>query len=738
MNCQQFTAFFRCVQDYTDGGELAGRDFLRAVKFALSPRGNGCKLARATALAVTAHLAAWLSAPLAANSKAGLDGTNRYANGARRYVLAASQRAAHEMGSAGELAHSLHSTAGSLFLLLSESISVSSTLGSQEFGAGGLIANESWPRVLAAATDDAHWGEIWIPALPLGHVFEDGLEFWTAEGVPSVRPSLPRQMVLKAPAPIFDHQEQFLRECFEEVTVVLQDLVVLNIISAFWPHGSTLLALVRWGRLYGVFPDGNHDCVDDDVDFAVSPAEGTHAWLRFAELAATHLQEAGFKCHFGGAVAEMALLGSGGDGYGRLLCSRAESGSGFQCPVSFIRQHAAVEMGRDCLAYGSSVPCPLDVTVMLGHYGGCPALPNISLSALSSGDACVGWMAAGLQSLHIRHLVQMAHELHNNGYTSMVPVLGEPGCNVVPMKAEGRLLHVGGKVGEALSNFYQWPVGRPRHPRRASCMHVVGDPERCKQRVALGRALARRLGPRAQGRVEVRVAVVDGSAACCPAGLSAEQDDADGTPIKTSCLGPDDPGDLDKFFFTAEYAESALLRLCKSDARPDILLVDPLPSDAGDGAAVAAGRLCMPTGFVAASRWDMNVRALFGEEAPHLLGLLGLADLVDLLPANLGHLINASSLMVDVGGPVDWSVWQVIPESKGRQQPSTGHTYSTKLAGKQVKSSSSACTGGADFKSAHARARTGARAHASQSRRKRTRDRWAAICEVADACWKTP
>ncbi|CAE8693649.1 unnamed protein product, partial [Polarella glacialis] len=462
--------------------------------------------------------------------------------------------------------------------------------------------------VMAAAMDPA-WNEVWLPA-----AFKDASSFWGAVD-PAAAPDSTHLQTLPLKE-LVRRQEDVLQDCFFQCLRELQVAKSNGKLQSFWPRGSTLLGLLRHGRLFGHFENGQTDCVGDDIDFTIrlpqaegasrnASETGNGSWPRFVRAMADALKAHGYDCWVGARAERLALPGGI---YEQLLCNRETNG--FVCPVSFVRaqDEALTPETSTCSAYGQPVECPSTVRILkeLANYGGCPALPNIELAALTIGNGCVEWMRNGLAQEQLAELKSRAAKLQSQSFASMQPVWDSPSCSAERIAANEQLVarsngtsrttvRVGSRPGAALRDYYgQVPTSWP------SCFPAQrpeGDKDRCR----FQRDLARQMQIMTKAKLGKAglALVVDGISACCAAGpsvLEVEEDRA------TVCVGPRSP-DIRKGWESQEgsYDLERLHQLCLE--QPSVLVLDVTPSAAGQHAVftMLSALHCRPSGALVAS-----------------------------------------------------------------------------------------------------------------------------------------
>jgi len=459
---KKFFKFLYLADAYWRHKDVSGLDFARAIGDVVQVSNDlseGCRLAMAVAHVLSAELVVWLSRPFAAELPTSKlrytydEAVWAYVRGHTARALhllyqdAEQARLAYRMGGGklGRLVQVFNDSAANIAGTIA--ISAQKPVGPvarqlQAVGFGKDYEDEDpagWSPY-AAAILDRQWGEVFVPALPL----DAGP--WTyveaAGGIPSYWP----QLEAMSTPQLVEHLETALRRLLDASNALLRTAVSLGIIRAYWARSSTLIALLRYGALFGHFTDEHHDCVDDDLDFTIQlPADSTGAWPRFVNEAYT-MQEKGCKCFMG---AEAQALARSSGRYEQLLCL-CISGS-FLLPVSFERfpdSTPTPDLGV-CYAYDDKVPCPSDVEAHLAKYGGCPALPNVGLAALTVGNACVKWMEVGIPVTYVAAINRRARILMQAGFLSMMPILRSSLCTDLEIGTEDRVL--GNKaVGEDL------------------------------------------------------------------------------------------------------------------------------------------------------------------------------------------------------------------------------------------------------------------------------------------------
>ncbi|CAE8676525.1 unnamed protein product, partial [Polarella glacialis] len=443
-NFERMDSFFSCADEYMEAaevgsgqfrldlGDLGDRHFVAAIKHVLSPAGKDCPLARSVAHVLTADLALWLSRPFVAELRPGLERL-RYDAELRSFIKSEASSAMRELASqeSGEGGASpiavFDGLASRILRQLARTLDqlhrVDSLTGTDPSAIGSPSHYGRYFRVMAAAMDPA-WNEVWLPA-----AFKDASSFWGAVD-PAAAPDSTHLQTLPLKE-LVRRQEDVLEDCFFQCLRELQVAKSNGKLQSFWPRGSTLLGLLRHGRLFGHFENGQTDCVGDDIDFTIrlpqaegasrnASETGNGSWPRFVRAMADALKAHGYDCWVGARAERLALPGGI---YEQLLCNRETNG--FVCPVSFVRaqDEALTPETSTCSAYGQPVECPSTVRILkeLANYGGCPALPNIELAALTIGNGCVEWMRNGLAQEQLAELKSRAAKLQSQSFASMQP-----------------------------------------------------------------------------------------------------------------------------------------------------------------------------------------------------------------------------------------------------------------------------------------------------------------------------
>lgn len=272
--------------------------------------------------------------------------------------------------------------------------------------------------------------------MPVLLLHEDGsvVEFFMATSTSGITDSFEaKQLVKTLPTlEIVSLQEDRLRDVFLGMLWAFESLQHLGVIEAFWVHRSSLIALMRYGRFFGRFDDGNIDCVDDDLDFVVHLGNWTGDWPRFVRSFSVFAKQSGCGDCYMGATIDGLVADNGR--YEKLLCLCAEVDGIFVIPLTIQRSEGDIPSLGNCSAYGSSVPCPADPDSWIGSYAsGCLALPNITGRALTLSNSCTDWMTLGLRCTHVSQLGEIAKQLSGAGFISMREAWLEPACASMPV-----------------------------------------------------------------------------------------------------------------------------------------------------------------------------------------------------------------------------------------------------------------------------------------------------------------
>eukprot|EP00928_Gymnodinium_smaydae_P003826 TRINITY_DN1134_c1_g3_i1.p1 TRINITY_DN1134_c1_g3~~TRINITY_DN1134_c1_g3_i1.p1 ORF type:complete len:526 (-),score=43.85 TRINITY_DN1134_c1_g3_i1:446-2023(-) len=270
----------------------------------------------------------------------------------------------------------------------------------------------------AASVQDHGWNEVVTPACP------KSLDFWFGAAPSAVEPGF--DSLLEGPSSKWlPLQETALETAFFLVLGILKSAKDSNVIKNYWPTKSTLLALLRYGRLFGRLTTSGgeraYDCVGDDLDLAIA-VHGKEAWAEFIHWAVSlpgQFREAGFVC----LLVENAEVLQRSGSYGQLHC--VSYLDGWMTSVSLhyhdVTSDDDVEMSR-CLAYDVPIDCPRRSVLTLARQPGCLALPNLSLASLTVGNTCIEWMSGGLSMENMIELSTTWEWLRNTGFLSMLDV----------------------------------------------------------------------------------------------------------------------------------------------------------------------------------------------------------------------------------------------------------------------------------------------------------------------------
>lgn len=475
-----FAPFFDCVEAYYDGHDVSDRGFastIRDLAATVTVEGNEnpfCVQAFALAQALTAEFHYILAQPLVEllhdPERQGYLTIVRHASD--RHVRTALQLALVQ----GFGMKQVPRLAALVRLGLARAL-----LAGQPAPTWAAAGTAARAQAFTAAVEDHTFNEVWFPLIPSGR----HASFWR---VPSLHAAAQEMdNVLARPVEEWAAmQEAALRDGLESALHVLEVARAEGAVIDFWPIHSTLIALLRYGRLFGEVSSSpvRLDCVDDDLDFAMAlPSE--ESWAGFALWAAvspTGFSAAGWHCSLGGNATQLAEGGS----YSQLLCTRHIRG--WLVPLSMHREliggNGVGLVTAACSAYDMVVPCPVDIVDRLAAYPGCVALPDISLASLTVGNDCIKWMSRGLLPAEIGSLIGQWLSLRERGFLTMLDIWERSeDCLRVDVTKQVSV----GVLGASLQSFYRRPS-----PREASCQATappgcgVGewlrDDPRCRQR----------------------------------------------------------------------------------------------------------------------------------------------------------------------------------------------------------------------------------------------------------------
>lgn len=437
--CTHFRNFVDMAKRYWHGEDVANRQLGLACRHLLTNYWErGCRLAKAAAHVLTAEFIVWASRPLAAEEPEG-PLREEYNAEVHSYAMREARNAMQLMAESEEAAAELARYMARLLVLLSTSWDAEDQVGKCFATTAESIADSSsWApgvalqywrhQALTAAVEDHHWNEVWLPARP-----SNADRFWRVASLYSQTET--EYLALDKPmAQWIPSFEDALKAGLYKALDLLQAVQLSGPVRAFWARSSTLIALLRWGRLFGHFHDGATDCVGDDVDLSVSISDAQGAWPAFVRQMAAAFGGSEGRCYVGG---NPEVLGQPGGKYSQLLCLHAHDG--FLIPVSFERATGDPPDLGACSAYDREVPCPSDSAAHLAKYGGCAAVPNITLASLQRENECVRWMEKGLSPAHVADLRSAAAALSASGHMSMAPILGQAGCSRI-MNPDGPTL----------------------------------------------------------------------------------------------------------------------------------------------------------------------------------------------------------------------------------------------------------------------------------------------------------
>lgn len=284
---------------------------------------------------------------------------------------------------------------------------------------------------------DGFWGEVWLPALPAPWFGLDAGPFGLPTGGSydgfhsDFRHH--RELPLTALVP---NVEAAMKALFQEALTLLNTLVQYEVVKAFWPRSSTLIALLRHGKLMGTFHDGQFDCVDQDIDLSVELVDSTK-WPTLVRAVAGALKHGPHKCDcYLGAVAEDLVQPAGR--FQQLMCMcKVEA---FILPVSFERvfeRDPSPDLGI-CSAYDLPVPCPLNIEHYLAKYAGCVATPTRSeTDSFTIVKNCTSWMTDSLSKVHLLELRSKSRLLAAQGFLSMEKLWASSACAEIDSDQNG-------------------------------------------------------------------------------------------------------------------------------------------------------------------------------------------------------------------------------------------------------------------------------------------------------------
>lgn len=301
-------------------------------------------------------------------------------------------------------------------------------------------------RVLWASVGDKFWREIFIPVKPQA---VSGPNFWAAATMSGVSDAL-RTVREDSFTDFVLRQEQALLMAFRLVLEEMKLIQQAGLIDAHWVETSTLIALARYGRLFGDFGDGRMDCVGDDVDIAAHMPEAgvvvddeVVAQNAIPVLLAQRLSEAlaqhGALCYLNFPEKKLRIV-SDVSVFDTVLCNLPIGG--FEVPVSVRFVHAPAPALGQCAAYDSYVPCPLNLEEQFAKYRDCTALPNLRYATLTTGNECVRWMEDGLSREDFAVLYKSMEWLEERSAVSMAQIWMLPACQALPTNDRG-LVSVG-------------------------------------------------------------------------------------------------------------------------------------------------------------------------------------------------------------------------------------------------------------------------------------------------------
>jgi len=397
-----------------------------------------CPLATALAYTLTAEFAVWLSRIIWTVIPSDL-GKQTYQREVARYVQGCAWRAIEWMalalpkGGFDEVQTWGAPMADMLEVLLEDRVSFDTVMrrGRRRSGQGGNIFYET---VLFAAVGDSQWWEIFVPA-----VFSEDVSFWMAPTINGFSKGWAPHLKRLPTKIVVDLQERAMQIVLHKVLDELAVMKRQNDINAFWVESSTLIALLRYGRLIGSFRDGNLDCVDDDLDFVVGLSNDTEnasealrmwgPWVHFTRSMSAALAGHNASCYLAGNMKTSVKTSTLDEHsfFSFLLC--IFEFYDFTVPVSFrFNYNNSQPLGR-CSGYGREVPCPSDLNRQFGKYKGCTAIPNLEFAALTAGNQCVEWMEGGFKGIHVAELRAVAENLDMEGFLSMGPLWSSDECS---------------------------------------------------------------------------------------------------------------------------------------------------------------------------------------------------------------------------------------------------------------------------------------------------------------------
>lgn len=350
-------------------------------------------------------------------------------------------------------------------------------------------------RLFAAAVEDHLWNEVWIPMDPRGDWM------W---GVPNVRSFVPQSLKTVTTGDMMrwgtaeaisedatdtsvEHwvplQHAALKRTLRMTLRILSQATADGILDAYWPTKSTLLALLRYGGLFGFYSNFHGfraDCVGDDIEIALA-VTSVKRWATLVHwmTAAFVSTNSDFTCSLGGQVSKIVSSGM----YDLLHCYGYDDGWFVSVQMAWdVEYYEFPFMGR-CSAYGEDVPCRMQAAKQLtSKYGGCVALPNLTFTALTTGTDCVEWMSDGLSPADVAELQHGWLEMRRHGFLSMIEIWEDSdACRQVDAS---QAVSVGSINKTALAQQYHAVQGAIdcRPGAQAACDQLTWSAGRCGRR----------------------------------------------------------------------------------------------------------------------------------------------------------------------------------------------------------------------------------------------------------------